>query len=205
MDKAMLDVMEADASPRTDKLDKVRDAVRRARDLQAEIKDMEELLKERKKRLLQVTQRDLVDVFDEANVTDIGIPKEGNQPGFRAVLRPFYHANIAADWPDDRRGAAFAWLDENGHGDIIKDTIIVEFPRGSRARQKLLVDWLEKNKMSYSQTLAVPWNTLTSLIKTLTEKMRLAQADGEEVTPLPLETLGATVGRVVEVKPVKED
>jgi len=205
MDKTIADIMEQDAAPRSDKLDKVRDAVRRCRDIQAEIRDMEELLKERKKVLLKITQRDLVDVFDDANITDIGVPREGNQPAFRAVLKPFYHANIAADWPDDRRGAAFGWLDENGHGDIIKDTIVVEFPRGSRERQRLLADWLDKNKMSYSQTLAVPWNTLTSLIKTLTEKMRVAQADGEEVTPLPLETLGATVGRVVEVKPVKED
>lgn len=205
MDKKIADMMEADAAPRADKLDQVRDAVRRARDLQAEIKDMEELLKERKKQLLTVTQRDLVDVFDQANVTDIGIPREGNQPGYRAVLRPFYHANIAADWPDERRAAAFAWLDENGHGDIIKDTIVVELPRGSRERQVEVTKWLDSKKIAYSQSLAVPWNTLTSLIKALTEKMRVAQADGEEVTPLPLETLGATVGRVVEVKPLKED
>lgn len=205
MDKDIAALMEADAAPRADKLDKVRDAVRRARDLQAEIKDMEELLKERKKQLLTVTQRDLVDIFDDANVTDIGIPKEGNQPGFRAVLKPFYHANIAADWSDERRAAAFSWLDENGHGDIIKDTIVVEFPRGTRERQLKVMSWLDKEKISYSQALAVPWNTLTSLIKTLTEKMRVAQADGREVTPLPLETLGATVGRVVEVKPIKED
>jgi hypothetical protein len=120
--------------------------------------------------------------------------------GVDLVKEAYYHANIAADWPEEKRQIAFDWLVSSGNEDLIKTTFTMQFPR----KMFDVAVWLKKQvaKLKFPGkgkeiempeavvTLGVPWNTLTAFVKEQIEK-------GAE---LPLETLGATVGWIVKVK-----
>lgn len=185
--------IEADA-PTADKLEALRNAVREQRDLEAEIAARDNALKESKTRLDELRFRSLPDLFMAAGVDSVGLAAEGNLPAYDAKLGDFYHANIATSWDADRRKAAFDWLEKNGHGDLIQIAVTVNIPRGELEKAKKLFSLLDEAGYVYSANEAVPWNTLTAFVK-------------EQVsngTVPPLETLGATVGKIVKLRERKE-
>lgn len=178
-----------------DKLERVRDAVKKMRVTEREVADLEGQLKIKRASIYDLQHRELPDLFDEVGTDRIGLPPEGNMPGYDAVLAPYYHANISAEWPEERQAKGFGWLEEAGHGDLLKTLIIVELGRGQRRRAEALEKHLAKKNFSYSRKLGVPWNTLTAWLREQVEKKRK--------TP-PLDLLGATVGRVVKLTPRKD-
>jgi hypothetical protein len=138
----------------------------------------------------------LVEVFTAAGATSIELAAEGNLPAFTARLKPYYKANISAEWDDERRERGFKWLTDNEAGDLIKRAFTIEFGRTEGAEAERLRAVLEQLELSYNEKLAVNHQTLTAWFKERVEK-RL---------PLPeqLEVIGAQRGQIVEVKPVKE-
>lgn len=181
--------------PSEDKLDKLRSSLRVVRDLERELADLNEMVSERSAKILDMKMKSLPDLFAEAGVDNIGLPAEGNLPAYDVELKPYYKANIAVDWPDDKRQTAFAWLDDNGHGDLIKSMFVVSLGRDDRTRAKKVEKALEKLGVPFSVELGVPWNTLTAFVKERIEKHKESP---------PLETLGAIVGKIVNLKPRKE-
>lgn len=173
-----------------DALDKLRERVRRCRDLTQEIHNSEERIVTAKRELNTITMTELPDLFDEYGVSSVGIPEEGNSPAYTAEAKPFYNAKIR----DENAEAAFAWLDKHGHGDLIKNTFSVEFGRNENKAADKLRAVLEKMDIDYAQKKTVPWNTLTAFVKEQIEKHNAT---------LPLDLLGATVGRVVRLKEKK--
>lgn len=107
----------------------------------------------------------------------------------------YYKANIAADWEADRRQAAFDWLDKNKAGALIKVEVSATFPRGLKKLADKVVAAMRKalgdrdEEVDVRIGLSVPWNTLTAFVKT---EMRAGRS-------LPLETLGASVGKVARL------
>jgi len=192
----LLQRMRADAeSAAVVSLDDVRVAARAARDLALEIEDLQTRLADKTKQLQTIREQRLVDLFSRAGVKVLELDRDGNLPPYVAKLKPFYKANIAADWPDDKREEAFDWLEENGEGDMIKRTFVVELGKDSEEDAEKLRKALEAFGLDYNEKLAVPHGTLTSWLKDRTEKK----------LPLPeLSIIGGQVGRVVEIKPVKE-
>jgi hypothetical protein len=174
-----------------DKLDALRAAARELRDKEREIADLDERLKAAKAEANEMRHKRLVDLMQEAGVDRVGLPAEGNQPAADAVLSPYYHAVIAADWEPDRRQVAFSWLESAGHGDLIKTVLTVAFGRDERARAKEIQQYLELMSIPYTAQLDVPWNTLTAFVREQVEKYHSVP---------PLETIGATVGQVVKLK-----
>lgn len=154
------------------------------------IEDLEKQVKNLKTRKNQIESREIPDLFSEIGIDVIGLPDDQCD----VVVRPYCKANIAANWEEERREAAFCWLDENGHGDVISVTISVDFKRGEKALADELQD-LIRSKFSGANShpvkveMGVPWGTLTALVKEQIEQ-------GETV---PLETLGATVGQVAKI------
>lgn len=177
-----------------DKLDQLRNAARTMRDLDMEIDSLEELIVDKKAQLNEMKFKQLPDLFDEAGVRAVTIEAEGNMPAYEAKASPYYHANIKNDWPDEQKIAAFNWLENEGHGDLIKTVLKIELGRGDREKAKLVEDALVSMKIDYDRDLTVPWNTLTSFVR--------EQVEEQHTTP-PLELLGATVGRVVKLKAAK--
>jgi hypothetical protein len=174
-----------------DKLDRLREATKHLRNLTLEANDLEVQLKSRKGEIDTMTKSTLPALFEEAGVTSIGIEAEGNMPAYEARTQPYYHANIKADWEPEKKNEAFTWLTDHGHGDLIKAVITVEFGRGEYGTMKKVEDWLRESKVVYTNDRAVPWATLTAFVK--------EQITKHNTIP-PLETLGATVGKVVKLK-----
>jgi hypothetical protein len=180
----------AESPASKDKLDAVRAKVKEARDIDFSIQSLNERLSLLSKRKQELVHNELPDLFQDAKIDVLGIEPEGNMPGYDTELKDFYHANI----PEARRDEAFAWLDKNKHGDMIKTVITVELGRGDRKTAKAVEQALRKLEVSYSSKLSVPWNTLTAFVKEQVEKGAV----------LPLDILGATVGRVVKLKARKD-
>lgn len=180
------------------------DSLQRAQQLVAELRDIDQQLADladRKRALdersLAIRTKNLVDLLSQIGVKKLTVEAAGNAPPYTAELKPYYKANIAADWDDERRQRAFDWLEQNGDGDIIKRVITVELGRGSEKKAAAVRKALTKLKVDefVSEKMDVPWGTLTAWLKEQIEKR------GRVV---PLETLGASVGQVVKVEPAKE-
>lgn len=178
------------AAPSENSLEKIRDKLREARDVTRKINDTEESLKLLKKDLHSLRHETLPDMFNEVGIDQLGLPPEGNMPGYDCNLGPYYHANIAADWPQDKRTEAFAYIEKRGDGDLIKTEITILIPRDERKKAKKVESALKKMKVNYTVDLSIPWATLTAYVKEQIEKHDAI---------LPLDTLGAQVGSVVKL------
>jgi hypothetical protein len=126
--------------PEPPSLDGLRNLASRARSLEQEKADLEERLKATNKELNELYFRTLPDVMDEAGVGSIALPADGNNPPVELKAQPYYAANIAAGWPQERRQAAFDWLDQHGHGDLIKTEVTVRLIPGISLAQQLIGD-----------------------------------------------------------------
>lgn len=171
-----------------DSLTRARELATRYHQLLAEIEGIRAVLSERSEELQRLQYRELPDLFSEVGISSVGVD------GAVIEVVPFYKANIAADWPQERRDRAFNWLESNEAGDIIGTTVTVAFQRGQIELARQLEASLREQPWANSNPpvlqRSVPWNTLTALVRE-----RLEQ--GKET---PLEDLGATVGRVARVK-----
>jgi len=160
------------------------------------ISDLElrlETARERREALVSV---ELPDYFTKVGQDRMGLPEFGVD----LVLENFVHANIAADWEPERREAAFSWLEDNGHGDMVKVQLTMLFPKTALELARWVQQALtalklpkeyQKQTMPASDILmTVPWNTLTAWAKDQIKQ-------GAE---LPLDTLGVTTGRIVKIK-----
>ncbi len=189
--------MAAELPPRAaeDKLDRVRAVVRRQRDLELEASDLEARLTATKEKLKEMKFVTLPSMMDEAQLYGITLQAEGNLPGYEAKVKPYYKANIAADWDEDRRNAGFDYLVENHAEDLIRVVVSVAFGKKEFQAARELEQRLSNMGLSPESKMMVPWATLTSWLK--------EQVEVHGNVP-PLELLGATVARVVELKPIKE-
>lgn len=167
----------------SDKLDAVRDAAEKLRDVESRIERLTEELETLNNQLNEMRRETLPNLFMET-----GIDRVTLADGTDFVLKPYYHASIAASWPPEKREAAFAHLEEQGFGDVIKRQFNVMLPRGDAEAAKKLEAELNELGFSYSQKLDVPWATLTALVK--------EQFESGNKT-LDLGIIGATAGMVV--------
>ena len=61
-------------------------------------------------------------------LSELGLSEITLKDGNKITTSTYYSARIT----DENREEAFAWLDENGFSDIIKNTVSVSFGRGRR-------------------------------------------------------------------------
>lgn len=180
-----------DSTPSDASLKRLNTMGRKVVELTAEVEQLESDLKAKNIELYELRTRGMPELMAELNTDRIGLMDEGVD----IVLGNVVHANIAADWPQDKRDAAFEHLESLELGDIIKNIVTIVFPRG---RYDDLLEWVEKVRglnlpfdppeMNIDKT--VPWNTLTATVK---EQLRKG-------TALDLDKIGATVGMIVTIK-----
>lgn len=175
---------------------KLRGAIKKARGTQLEIEDLETQLAARKAELNTMFRDELPDLMDKIGSRSIELEGEGNQPPFIAKLVPYYYANIGADWPEEKRKAAFDWLESNGHGDLIKTNVAVPFKREERKKALELVEKLRADLNLFP--------TIKEEVHFMTMKAWLREQVENRGELPPLELIGGDVGRVVEIKPVKK-
>lgn len=166
--------------------------------LAAELANLEYLIdsaearvKEWKKRRQELARKEIPEFFRAELHTDkIGVPEREVD----VVVEDYYHANIAADWEPERREKAFRYLEKEGHGDTIGVVVTVKFTRGELPKARALEQLIKRSPTGNTHPpvleMAVPWATLTALVKSETKAGR----------KIDLDTLGATVGRQANVK-----
>jgi hypothetical protein len=191
-------MMEDVRRPSETEMEKLRQTVRRKRDLELEIQDIEERLKGKRDEVRQMEGDVLPALFMEVGVDHVGIPAEGNIPGYDARLKPYYRANISGDWDEERQSAGFQLLEKLGAGDMIKTVIEVRVGRGQAALANKIIEALRKLGAEFTARRGVPWNSLTAFVKERYQR-------GAPMGDADLRALGATVGTVVRLTARKED
>lgn len=160
----------------------------------AEIEAVEQQLADLKARKYELEHRLIPDAADRAETDRVGVP----EANLDVIVEPWVKANI----PEQNREEAHAWLEKNGHGDIIKSTMVLTMGRGDMATMRHVETMVREYLRGMNEPLTsdwglevkgmVPWTTLTAFVK--------EQVRDPEAPPLPLELLGATVGRVAKIK-----
>lgn len=140
------------------------------------VKELDEKLKEEKKKLLKMTDEDLPALMTEANSMEFTL-----LDGSKVTIKPQYGASIKVD----NRPAAFEWLREHGHDDIIKNTVSCQFGRGEDDLASSFKAFAEKEGYVPNQTEKIEPMSLRAFVKERVE-------NGDE---FPMELFGAYVGQ----------
>lgn len=178
----------------TNSLTTLRERVAEARDLEMEKIDLELRLGEVCARLNVLYSKELPELLDKAQVPAITVEGVGNLPPVEVKVKPFYSANIAAAWDEERRHAGFQYLESLGCGDLIKTELTLPFNREERTKAVKVKEALEKKGLSINVKEAVHSATLTAWLKEQVEKKGYVP---------DLEKIGGTIGRVVTLKGIK--
>ena len=176
----------------SDLLARIKSAAQSMRDAKLEIQNIEERLAQAKERYRTLERQELPDLMAEAGMPKMTIAAEGNLPAFEIKVKPFARANIAANWPEEKRQAAFDWLESNGHGDLIKTCITIDIPKEQHADA---VDLLQKlQTMGYRPNAeeTVHFMTLSKWLKECIGKGLI----------VPLDIVGGEVGMECSIKEV---
>jgi len=172
-------------------MERIRGGLQKVRQLELAREELEERLKAARQALSILLEQKLPDDFEEAGVAAFQLAPSGNQPGLRADLCPFYSANIAAKWSEERRAAAFAYLDQLGAGDLVKNEVTVKLPAGAEEEAKWLADELASFGYAPEVKKNISHMTLTAWLKEMVEKHN---------TMPDLEKIGGRVGKIVRIK-----
>lgn len=159
------------------RLSEMADALHTAELKQAQI---EEELKAATAKVRELAEKDIPELMDE-----IGLEEFRTKSGFRIKITETIRASI----PEAKKPAAFAWLDGEGHGGMIKRSIVVGFNRDDEIRAKALLATLSQQFENVKADLKVEPSTLRAFIR---EQL-------EQGVVIPMELFGAWRQRVASI------
>lgn len=154
--------------------------VRTMRGLEDQIEDAENHIKALKAEKHRLTTEIIPQLMDEMGMQEIKVD------GMKVAIKPIIHASI----PADKKDAAFAWLRETGHDDIIKNDVILTFGKGQDNVAGALVDDLRQQGFDPQTKTHVHPMTLKAFIREQLEK-------GEAID---LDLFGAYVINAAEIR-----
>jgi len=106
----------------------------------------------------------------------IGLTEFALDNGAKITVREGLNANIK----EENRLAAYTWLRDHGHGDIIKNLVTMDFGRGQDALKDVAVEFAESNGFDYTLKEGIHSGTLNAWAREQLE-------NGEE--PIPEELI----------------
>jgi hypothetical protein len=179
-----LDLLESyeksvDLSPITNRAKELRDAY-------LEKNDLEQKLKQANENIQRIERTELPEMFTQAGISSITVEPSGNHPGFVAERSTVYTAKI----PDEKRIAAFQWMEQNGHGDLVKSVININFGMQEHEERLRVMKILSDAGVQYYTNESVHHMTLKAFVKS--EILR--------GNPIPMDLLGAYVFDEVKIK-----
>ena len=133
------------------------------------IGNAEESLKRLREQYRQYSEETIPEKMRELGISDLRM-----DDGSRISVDPFYSARIT----EKNKGAAHQWLRENGLGDLIKNTVSVNFAAGEDDEATETMDALEKQGLEPMQKEAVHPSTLKANVKELIESGETAFDSG---------------------------
>lgn len=149
---------------------------------QEEVDRLTALLDEARKNLQRITEHEIPTLMD-------GLEGKFNLPDGRSIT---VTEKIRSSATGDKKIAAIHWLDNNGHGAIVKRQFIIEFGRDQEEWAKEFEQMLSKSKtpLNVKKERSIHHATLEAFI-------RQALEDGEDI---PLDTFGVFRQRFAKVK-----
>ena len=153
--------------------------------LDDEVSVLEQALKDKKKEKQRVEEQDLPEAMDAIGMSEFRLTT-----GEKISIKTFYTANITAEKKDE----AFAWLDDNGHGGIIKTEVSVAFGRGDLELARKFQEYcrsFDEASIEPQFEQSVFWSTLRKFIE------EQITAGNEE---LDRDLFGVYIGRKATVK-----
>jgi len=113
--------------PSDEDLRKVSTLAERLKEQQQKVDTLEKQLKEARSELRQTQQVDLPEAMQEAGLSEAGLSSGENISVKEGVDAHISKAN---------QETAFQWLEDNGHGDLIKRTVSIDVGRDDETYQK---------------------------------------------------------------------
>lgn len=159
--------------------------VTRVADEEAEVARLEAELKDAKGRLRGLIEHDIPDLMDEAGVADFT-----TLSGHKVKIRKTVRCSI----PPANKSACMRWLDERGHGGMIKREVAVAFRKDQEEAAGKLADELQGTYENVKTERRVEPSTLRSFI----------MGQLEEGAEFPMEMFGAFLQRFAKVTAPKE-
>lgn len=169
----------------------IRSRAEAARDIEAEVSDLESRLADRKAKLSTLYYSELPSLFADASIDHLGLPARGNLPAIDLELKPYFNANIAAKWDEEKKREGYDYLVSINAGDLIKVVLSISFPREKRDDALHLASQLTDDGYIVQVGETVNHQTLTAWLKD--------QVINEGVVP-DLEKIGGKIGQVVKPK-----
>ena len=149
--------------------------------LEDKIADAEAVLKTLKQEHNKISQIDIPEALAECGLSEFKLAN-----GMKVTVNPFYSASI----PKGGEEEAMNWLRDNGHEDLIKNTISVNFGRGEDESASKLREALNNEGSSYTDKTGVHSQTLKAFVREQVES-------GQN---LPLDLLGVFIGQKTTIK-----
>jgi hypothetical protein len=156
------------------------------RDLYQQKADLEARVKETSEKIQHVERHELIDLFDAAGISFIGVDPVGNYPAFVAQRITTYGSKK----PTELDSQVYDWFETNGHGDLIKATITIQFGMQEHEERLNAMKLLAEHDIQFSSNIAIHNSTLKAFIK------RELQAGHV----IPMDLLGAYVFDEVKIK-----
>jgi len=173
---------DADAlTVKNDDLSAISELAKLAKLHEKDIEEMEAMLKERKDQYRKLTE----EVLPQA-LAEMGMKSFKMADGSSIEIKPFYSASIK----EEKRAEAFAWLRDNGFGDLIKNNVSVRFGRNEDQQCSRLLQVLAERGYVAEQSEKVEPMTLKAWVKERVEK-------GSE---FPSDLFGAFIGQRAVIK-----
>jgi len=149
--------------------------------------ELEQLVEE-KQASLKSTQKELKTLSEEdipALLSEVGLSEITLTNGKKISTSAYYYGRIT----EHNQQEAFEWLQDNGHGDIIKNVVSVSFGRDEDVNAEKLLSNLQDNGYTTNGKKWVEPMTLKAFIR--------EQVEGGN--DLPLETFNVYVGQKTRI------
>ena len=164
-----------------DNMGKIGAVAKDVADTEKEITDLEDQLKVKKDYKKHLSENVLPNLFSEVGLSELKLAD-----GRHLKVGNYYGASIK----DAKKEAAFAWLRNKGHGDLIKNQVSCSFGRDEDEKARGLINTLSEKGFQSSQREWVEPSTLRAFIREQHEAGR----------QLPMDLLGAYVGQKTTIK-----
>ena len=125
-------------------------------DIQKKISTAEEEMKKLKEVETTLSEQTIPNLMQQAGISMLKLAD-----GSSVEVKPFYSARIPASKSEE----AFTWLRENGHGDMIKNQVSLEFGMRQDNEAKALVEELKQKGLAVQQKTSVHPSTLRGFVR----------------------------------------
>ena len=180
-----------------DRLEELKECAKKARDLDAELRDLRERVQEKQNALSTLYDSTIPELMLKMGLDHIGVPPEGNLPGVDYMMSKIVSASISTRWDEEKKKAAFDTLRKYNAELLIKTEVSAVFPKGQIKLAKAMLAAAKKLKIKADLTEEVHHSTLSAWLREFYK-------GGGAMTTTDLEKIGGYVGTTVRPTERKE-